>query len=73
MVRFRKVEVNCLPINVSVRPGEANDPQPDIALILDPDLGGQTRITDDDYIQGPPELTAEVLSAIGFSNNPPIS
>ena len=49
--------------NVSVRLDGANDPQPDIALILDPDLGGQTRITDDDYIQGPPELIAEISAS----------
>ena len=52
--------------NVSVRLEGANHPQPDIALILDPDLGGRTRITDDDYIQDPPELIAEALSAIGL-------
>ena len=49
--------------NVSVRLDGANDPQPDIALILDPDLGGQTRITDDDYIEGPPELIAEISAS----------
>jgi hypothetical protein len=49
--------------NVSVRLDGVNDPQPDIALILDPDLGGQTRITDDDYIEGPPELIAEISAS----------
>ena len=46
----------------------ANDPQPDMALILDSDLGGQTRITDDDYIQGPPELTAEISASTASIN-----
>jgi hypothetical protein len=49
--------------NTSVRLDDVNDPQPDIALILDPDLGGQTRITDDDYIEGPPELIAEIAAS----------
>ncbi len=49
--------------NVSVRLDSANDPQPDIALILDPALGGQTRITEDDYIEGPPELIAEISAS----------
>jgi Putative restriction endonuclease len=49
--------------NVSVRLDGVNDPQPDIALILAPDFGGQTRITDDDYIEGPPELIAEISAS----------
>jgi Putative restriction endonuclease len=49
--------------NTSVRLDDVNDPQPDIALLLDPDLGGQTRITDDDYIEGPPELIAEIAAS----------
>ena len=47
----------------SVRMNEDNDPQPDIILILDPALGGQTRITDDDYIEGAPELIAEISAS----------
>jgi Putative restriction endonuclease len=49
--------------NVSVRLDGTNDPQPDIALILAPDFGGQTRITDDDYIEGAPELIAEISAS----------
>lgn len=47
----------------SVRLNDENDPQPDIILILDPALGGQTRITDDDYIEGAPELIAEISAS----------
>jgi Putative restriction endonuclease len=49
--------------NVSVRLDGTNDPQPDIALILAPAFGGQTRITDDDYIEGAPELIAEISAS----------
>ena len=47
----------------SVRLNNNNEPQPDIILILDPDLGGQTRITEDDYIEGAPELIAEISAS----------
>lgn len=47
----------------SVRLNNDNEPQPDIILILDPELGGQTRITEDDYIEGAPELIAEISAS----------
>ncbi len=40
-----------------------NEPQPDLALLIDPDCGGQTRLTDDDYVEGAPELLAEVAAS----------
>jgi Uma2 family endonuclease len=40
-----------------------NDPQPDALLIIQSECGGQTRISDDDYIEGAPELVAEVASS----------
>jgi Putative restriction endonuclease len=49
--------------NVSVYLDSDNGPQPDIALMVDPDRGGQTRITDEDYIEGPPELIAEISAS----------
>jgi Uma2 family endonuclease len=40
-----------------------NDPQPDAVLLIEPALGGQARISDDDYIEGAPELVAEVAAS----------
>jgi Putative restriction endonuclease len=49
--------------NASVYLDSDNGPQPDIALILNTDRGGQTRITDGDYVEGPPELIAEISAS----------
>lgn len=40
-----------------------NEPQPDALLLIDPAHGGQARIGTDDYIEGAPELVAEVASS----------
>jgi Uma2 family endonuclease len=40
-----------------------NDPQPDAVLLIEPALGGQARISDDDDIEGAPELVAEVAAS----------
>ena len=47
--------------NPTVRLDLENQPQPDAVLIIDPKLGGQTRISEDDYIEGAPELVVEVV------------
>ncbi len=47
----------------SVRLSDTNMPQPDAALCLDVRLGGQTRISDDHYLVGPPELIVEVANS----------
>ena len=47
----------------SVQLDDDNEPQPDIVMIWDTDHGGQTNITDDDYIEGPPELVAEISAS----------
>ena len=49
--------------NVTVRLDLDNEPQPDVVLIVDEQLGGQAHISDDDYIQGAPELVAEVAAS----------
>jgi Uma2 family endonuclease len=49
--------------NGSVRLDLENEPQPDAFLIIRPDRGGQVRISMDDYIEGGPELVAEVASS----------
>jgi len=49
--------------NGTVRlPGE-NELQPDAFLRLDPVYGGTSRITEDDYLEGPPELIVEVAAS----------
>lgn len=40
-----------------------NEPQPDAVLFIDPKRGGQAHITTDDYIEGAPELVAEVAAS----------
>jgi hypothetical protein len=47
----------------SVRLDAANEPQPDALLMLDSARGGQAAVSADDYIQGAPELVAEVASS----------
>lgn len=40
-----------------------NGLRPDALLRIEDDCGGQSRITDDDYLSGPPELVAEVAAS----------
>lgn len=49
--------------NGSIRLGTRDEPQPDATLMIDPKLGGQARHTADDYIDGAPELAAEVSAS----------
>jgi Uma2 family endonuclease len=49
--------------NSTVRLDLDNEPQPDALLLIDPICGGQTRFSTDDYIEGSPELVAEVASS----------
>jgi Uma2 family endonuclease len=49
--------------NSTVRLDLDNEPQPDALLLIDPTCGGQTRSSSDDYIEGSPELVAEVASS----------
>lgn len=53
----------CVSDNSTVRLDLDNEPQPDALLLIDPARGGQTRISSDDYIEGSPELVAEVASS----------
>jgi len=46
--------------NATVRLDLDNEPQPDALLRIDADGGGQSRISADDYVEGPPELIVEV-------------
>ncbi|MEB3215915.1 MAG: Uma2 family endonuclease [Nostocales cyanobacterium 94392] len=49
--------------NSTVRLDLDNEPQPDVVLFIDENLGGQARISEDDYIEGSPELVAEVAAS----------
>jgi len=49
--------------NCSVRLDLDNEPQPDVLLFIDPACGGQALIDADGYIEGAPELVAEVASS----------
>ena len=50
--------------NATVRLDLDNEPQPDASLFIDPARGGQARISQDDYLEGAPELVAEVASSM---------
>jgi hypothetical protein len=47
----------------TVKLDDDNEPQPDIALLIAPDAGGKTTLSDDDYIEGAPELLAEISAS----------
>jgi len=49
--------------NTTVRLDNDNEPQPDALLRLDTTLGGQSRIAEDDYLEGPPELIVEIAAS----------
>lgn len=40
-----------------------NEPQPDAVLLIMPEAGGQAKISDDDYIEGAPELIVEIAAS----------
>jgi Uma2 family endonuclease len=49
--------------NASARLDLDNEPQPDGMLIIGPECGGRAVVSEDDYIEGGPELAAEVSSS----------
>ena len=46
--------------NTTIILGEDDEPQPDLYLRVLPEYGGRSRTTADDYVEGAPELIAEV-------------
>lgn len=52
-----------LGIEPTVRLDQDNEPQPDAVLFIDQSLGGQSRLTEDDYIEGAPELVVEIAAS----------
>jgi len=49
--------------NTTVRLDVDNEVQPDALLRLEPEAGGHSRISADDYVEGAPELIVEVASS----------
>jgi Uma2 family endonuclease len=49
--------------NATVRLDADNEPQPDALLRIEPEVGGNSRVTEDDYIEGAPELIAEIAAS----------
>jgi Uma2 family endonuclease len=54
------VSVGDTPI---VRLDMDNEPQPDAVLLIDSAAGGQSWLSDDDYIEGAPELVVEIAAS----------
>lgn len=49
--------------NGTLRLDTDNEPQPDLSVWLDEPLGGQATVSDDDYLEGAPELLIEVAAS----------
>ncbi len=49
--------------NATLRLDLENEFQPDVLLRLKPEVGGQVQVTDDDYLEGVPELIVEVSAS----------
>ena len=49
--------------NTTVRLDADNEPQPDVLLRIMPKAGGRCRDTEDDYLEGAPELVIEVAGS----------
>lgn len=49
--------------NSTVRLDADNEPQPDALLRLESEVGGNSRISEDDYVEGAPELIVEIAAS----------
>ncbi|HEY83947.1 MAG TPA: Uma2 family endonuclease [Chloroflexi bacterium] len=49
--------------NATLRLDFENEPQPDALLRLEPAVGGQSSVTEDDYLEGAPELIVEIAAS----------
>ena len=64
LVTYRAATPNVMVCdNTTVRLDADNEPQPDALLRIDEALGGQSRVSDDDYIEGAPELIVEIAAS----------
>ncbi len=52
-----------LGVEPTVRLDLDNEPQPDAVLLINPEVGGQARLSEDDYIEGAPELIVEIAAS----------
>jgi Uma2 family endonuclease len=52
-----------LGVEPTVRLDIDNEPQPDAVLLIMPEAGGQARLSEDDYIEGAPELVVEIAAS----------
>src|SRR5262249_229235 len=46
--------------NATVELDDDNVPQPDLCMYLPPELGGRTTINEKGYLEGPPDIVAEI-------------
>ncbi|HLP87945.1 MAG TPA: Uma2 family endonuclease [Nostocaceae cyanobacterium] len=60
-------QISTPSVNIGIEPtirlDEDNEPQPDGVLFIDEKLGGKARITEDDYLEGAPELVVEIAAS----------
>ena len=49
--------------NPTLRLDWENEPQPDVVLYVEENAGGQTHISEDDYLEGAPELIVEIAAS----------
>lgn len=49
--------------NATIRLDLDNEPQPDALLRIEPEAGGRSRLSADDYVEGPPELIVEIAAS----------
>jgi Uma2 family endonuclease len=49
--------------NPTVRLDLNNEPQPDAVLLISEQAGGQSRLSEDDYLEGAPELIVEIAAS----------
>ena len=49
--------------NATIRLDLDNEPQPDALLRIEPESGGGSRLTEDDYVEGSPELIVEIAAS----------
>ncbi|MBN4002870.1 MAG: Uma2 family endonuclease [Nostoc sp. LPT] len=49
--------------NPTVRLDLDNEPQPDAMLLIDAQAGGQSHLSQDGYVEGAPELVAEIAAS----------
>lgn len=50
-------------IEPTIRLDLDNEPQPDAVLLIEAAAGGRSRLSEDDYVEGAPELVAEIAAS----------